>query len=265
MINLIPMAGEGIRFKNEGYKEPKPLIKVSGKPMIIQACSFLPKADKWIFACRKEHIDNYTIDKTLKSFSDNVDIISIDKLTEGQACTCLLAKEAINNDEELLIAACDNGMLWDKNKFEELKKGADCLVWTFRNNTTVKEKPEAYGWVKIDDDGNAEKVSVKVPISDTPMNDHAVIATFWFKHGSIFVEASENMIKKNRRINNEFYVDECINEVIESGYKVKVFEVEKYICWGTPNDLNTFNYWQNFFDRANFHCYSIKEDVYYGK
>jgi dTDP-glucose pyrophosphorylase len=242
------MAGEGKRFKDAGYETPKPLILISGKPMIINAANSLPKADKWIFISRNDLIEDYKIDKILENEFDDVAFV-IDPSPKGQASSCLLAKGLINNNEELTIGACDNGMIWDRDKFEKLKNEADCLVWTFRNNTTVKKKPEAYGWVVIDNNNNILKTSVKVPISANPINDHAIVGTFWFKKGSIFVKAVEDMIKNNDRIKNEFYVDQCINYVINSGHKAKVFEIEKYICWGTPEDLEKFQYWEKFFGK----------------
>jgi dTDP-glucose pyrophosphorylase len=247
MINLIPMAGEGSRFKNEGYTTPKPLIEVDGKPMVINAANSLPKGEKYIFICR-ENKDKKEIEKIINNNLENTQYIYIDKLTEGQASTCLLAKEYINNDEELMVAASDNGMVWNQEKFERLKKEVDCLVWSFRSNQTVVEKPEAYGWCKVDGDNNVIEVSVKKKISNDPINDHAVVGGFWFKNGSILVEAIEKMIKENRRVNGEFYVDEAINDVLDLGYKVKVMEADKYICWGTPNDLKTYNYWKEFFN-----------------
>lgn len=266
LINLIPMAGAGSRFRKEGYTISKPLIKVSNKHMIFQASDTLPKADEWLYVCREEDIRNENIDKKLKSYDNNVTVISVDKLTEGQASTCLLAKEKINNKKELLIAASDNGMIWDESRFLRLKEECDCLVWTFRNNQTVMEKPEGYGWVIVDsDDETVKNMSVKVPISDNPIKDHAVVGAFWFREGNIFVEATEKMIRENIRINNEFYVDEAINQVIQLGYKVKVMEIDKYICWGTPNDLKIFEYWQEFFNEMNFHEYSKEKDNYYGR
>ena len=248
---LVPMAGAGSRFKKEGYNVPKPLILVNQKPMVVEATNYLPKSEKQIYICRKEHLQDDKIDIEIKKDYPNSKFISIDYLTEGQASTCLLAKKEINNDEELIIGACDNGMIWEEEKFLSEKKQADCLVWTFRNNVTVVNKPESYGWVEINELNEAENVSVKVPISSNPINDHAVVGTFWFNKGKQFVEAAEKMIKKNRRVNNEFYVDECINELIKSGLKVKVFEVDKYICWGTPNDLRTYEYWQDFHKSQN--------------
>ena len=265
MINLIPMAGEGSRFKLDGYSDPKPLIKVSGKPMVCLASDFLPVARQWIYICRKGHVEEFQIDQVLKQNNPNALILSVDKLTEGQASTCLLAKDFINNDEELMIAASDNGMIWENEKFESLKNEYDCLVWTFRNNVTVNENPKAYGWVVVNEENTVMKVSVKVPISDHYINDHAIVGAFWFKKGSLFVDAAESMIKKNRRVNNEFYVDESINELVEKGFKVGVMEIDHYICWGTPNDLKTFEYWQSFFDRSKYYNYSLENDRFYAK
>ena len=122
MANLIPMAGEGSRFANEGYRMPKTLVPVSGVPMIIKAIRDMPPTDKWIFVVRKEHIDNFAIDKLIKSEIKDAIIIPVEKTTEGQACTCMLAENYLDDNEELFIAACDNGYLYDKEKFNELKK-----------------------------------------------------------------------------------------------------------------------------------------------
>lgn len=249
---LIPMAGAGSRFKKEGYKNSKPLILVNENPMVVEATNHLPKGDKYIYICMSNNIENDHVDKLIKKHYPDSQFIVVKKLTDGQASTCLLAKDEINNNEELIIGACDNGMIWDTKKFLFEKKDADCLVWTFRNNVTVKNNPKAYGWVELNYKKEAKRVSVKSPISNNPTSDHAIVGTFWFKKGKYFVDAAEKMINKNRRINNEFYVDECINEIIQSGLKAKVFEVDKYICWGTPNDLKIYEYWQQFHKTQNF-------------
>ena len=249
MINLIPLAGAGKRFEQAGYKLPKPLIPVSGRAMVIQASNTLPRADKWVYICRESHVKEHRLGEVLYAYAPNASVLTTPGLTDGQASTCLLAKHLINTAEPLVIGACDNGALWDEEKFAHLTKKADCILWTFRNNITVQNKPEQYGWVATDGGENAERVSVKVPLSATPVKDHAIVGTFWFREGRIFVEAAERMIGSNRRINSEFYVDECINDVIASGLRVKVFEVDKYICWGTPDDLRRFEYWESFFSR----------------
>lgn len=248
MIALIPMAGAGSRFAEQGYTTPKPLLPVLGLPMVVNAAKALPKSEKYVFVVRDFQIKEYAIDQHLQSFFPNSDIVELDHLTEGQAVTCLMAKDLINTSEPLVIGASDNGMIYDRDKFEQISKEADAIIFTFRNNPAVLEKPQAYGWVKVDDNLDVNQVSVKVPISQNPMKDHAVVGTFWFKSGNIFVEAAEHMIAANTRINNEFYVDECMNDLLSLGYKVKVFEIDHYVCWGTPNDYKTFNYWNEFFN-----------------
>ncbi len=256
---LIPMAGAGKRFSDEGYKLSKPVIPTidrrTGKeyPMVVCATLDLPglKGDgsNLIYVDRDFHKKDGVEDK-IKEFFPKASFITVDKLTEGQACTCLLAKEKINNNEELLIAGCDNGMIIDQNKFEGMKKECDALVFTYRNNEAVLKNPNAYGWVKVNDKNEITGLSIKKAISENPMNDHAIVATFWFKKGSIFVKSSEKMIQENDRVNNEFYVDSVVSHLLELGYTAKVFEIDRYIGWGTPKDYeeyqNTIKYWKEF-------------------
>lgn len=234
----MPMAGEGKRFRDAGFTTPKPFIEINGQPMFRNAADCLPVAERKIFIAAQE------IPGAL--LPSGAEVIYVRSTTAGQASTCLLAKEHIDNDEPLLIAACDNGLRYDINAFNALTKDAGCIVFTFRNHQAVSAHPEQYGWVNVN--GNdALSISCKKAISSTPLNDHAITGAFWFAKGAYFVAAAEKMIAGNRRINNEFYVDDCINDVINAGIPVKVLEVEKYICWGTPNDLNTYLYWQNYY------------------
>ncbi|MBI4407870.1 MAG: glycosyltransferase family 2 protein [Candidatus Kerfeldbacteria bacterium] len=249
MTILIPLAGAGSRFAQAGYTDPKPLIPVDGQPMIVRATADLPPAQRWVFICRSEHLANYPLRQTLEQVYPGCTIIDLDYLTEGQASTCLLAKDYINTDDALLIGACDNGITYDQAAWQHLLEDetVDAIIFTFRNNVTVERNPKAYGWVAVNADQTVQKVSVKVPISEDPIHDHAVVGAFWFRHGRDFVRSAEDMIKHNTRINNEFYVDECMNNAVQLGLKVKVFEIDKYICWGTPNDLLTYNYWREYF------------------
>ncbi len=244
------MAGEGSRFKAEGYKHPKPLIEVSGKPMIINAIHCLPKANKYVFVCQQEQIEKYKLNEILSNSCPNSEIIGIDYLTDGQASTCMLAEKFIDPESQLIIGACDNGMTWNIQNFNSLihDQDLDALIWTFRNNITVKHNPEMYGWVKVGNHDFVKGVSCKKPISKNPVKDHAVVGTFWFRKAEYFFSSAKKMIQSAKtRVNNEYYVDELFNEMIVNKYKVKVFEISKYLCWGTPNDLKIYNYWKSFF------------------
>ena len=239
-VNLIPMAGEGQRFVEAGYSIPKPLIDVDGIPMVVRAANSLPDADHWIFICREEHIQDHGIDNKLKKFFPNAEIVSVGYLTQGQASTCLLAREFIHPGDQLTIGACDNAMEYNKEVFEQKIKEADALIWTFRNNSVVLKNPKAYGWVEIDETEKALKVSCKEPISATPLNDHAVIGSFSFQNADTFLQCVDTLIAKNRRINNEFYLDVALDECIQLDFMVKLIEVHQYLCWGTPQDLETY-------------------------
>ena len=161
----------------------------------------------------------------------------------------MLAKDSISEDNSLLISPCDSSVIWDKKKLSTLleDRDLDAIIWTFRNNATVGRNPHMYGWVNTRDGELADSISCKKSISEDPINDHAIVGTFWFRNGKDFSHYGEELIKKNIRINGEFYVDEMMNLLIEDGSKVGIFEVEKYICWGTPNDLRTYGYWKKFF------------------
>jgi len=254
-VNLIPMAGAGARFVREGFCDPKPLIDLYGKPMVIRATKCLPGSGEWIFVCRKEHLDNYPLEEILKKAYPACTILSIDHLSEGQASTCFMAEKYMDLDNPLLISACDNGIVYNKLKLDTMMrdKALDALIFTFRRNAIVARNPKMYGWVKVDHRQRVEQVSVKVPISAEPIRDHAAVGTFWFRKGEYFIHAAKEMVANNTRINNEFYVDECLNNVVARGLNVKVFEVDKYICWGTPDELRTFNYWYEYFKVHKFY------------
>ena len=243
------MAGAGQRFVDAGYETPKPLLPVGGIPMCVRAARSLPNCEHWIFICRDRHIADSKIDVTLKKHFPGADIVGLGHLTEGQASTCLLARELLEPDDVLTIGACDNGMTYDGTLSEDIFRAreADALIWTFRNNPTVLQDPSMYGWVRIDAGGNVEKVSCKVPISEKPMDDHAVIGSFTFRRADIFLDSVDAMISQDRRVNGEFYVDVAIDVAVGLGYRVRVLEVEHYIGWGTPRDLEIYNYWRGYF------------------
>lgn len=256
---IIPMAGAGQRFTDAGYKIGKPAIPTIDRrtgaelPMVVCATMDLPEVEKdggnVTYIDRNFHKED-GVEEIIKQYYPKASFITIDYLTEGQACTCLLAEDKINNSESLLIAGCDNGMVFDSAEFDRLSEENDVLVFTHRHNEAVLQKPDAYGWVKVNEAGAVDGVSVKKAISDTPMEDHAIVATFWFRHGKMFVDAAKRMIEENDRINNEFYVDQVIKHSLLLGHKVSVLEIQRYIGWGTPKDYeeyqNTYRYWEKF-------------------
>ena len=243
MANLIPLAGLGSRFDKEGYRLPKPLIPVSGKPMIIQVIKNMPKSEKWIFIVRKEHINRYAIDEIIKDKVPNAIIIPVENTTEGQACTCLLAEKYLDSEEELFIAPCDSTIVLDEKKFERAKKrkDVDAIFLTLTKTEKLRTYPNSWGWYKIEKDGETIKeISIKIPVSGDPFNDHAVTAFFYFKKAKDFIKSAKLMMEENYRVNNEFYVDSLPMFLKKLNKRAIIFDVELYISWNRPADLHEF-------------------------
>lgn len=230
---LIPMAGEGSRFAKEGYTFPKPLIDVAGKPMIQRVVENLDFDAEYIFLVRKEHVEKYhglvsTLQRITNGRSKHV---IVDGLTEGAACTALLATELIDTKESLLIANSDQIISYEKQNFENLKNltSVDSIVWTFND---VHPK---WSFVETNSRGFATRVEEKNPISNI-----ATCGIYWYRCGSDFVKYANQMIEKDIRTNNEFYIAPVYNQLIQDGKTLIPFYVHKMHGIGTPEDLNNY-------------------------
>ena len=254
-VTAFPMAGFGSRFRQEGYWVPKPCIEVNGHYMMDRALKCLPKTEKVILGARTEHRD-------LIPLQDYGDVVWFDEVLPGQACTTEKIVREIESEKSFLVSACDNGVLYDADKFLELvnDKDNDIIVWSYRNNYTSHYNPNAYSWLDVNEEDIITNVSVKDFTGDNPLDKHAIIGTMFFRNKDIYTGPLSQLYQKNHRTNGEFYIDNLLNEAIDLGYIVRNFEVDKYICWGTPTDLQTYKYWQNFFDTADWHPYEYAKD-----
>jgi len=228
---LVPMAGEGSRFAKAGYTFPKPLISVDGKPMIQTVVENLNMEANHIFVVRKEHYEKYNLKYLLNLIAPGCKIVQVDQLTEGAACTTLLAKEFIDNDSPLVFANSDQYLEWNSNEFmySMIADDVDGGILTFEST-----HPK-WSFAKTDENGFVTEVAEKKPISNL-----ATCGIYYWKKGSDYVKFAEQMIKKNIRVNNEFYVCPVFNEAIADSKKIKTFSVKRMWGIGTPEDLNTF-------------------------
>lgn len=255
--NLIPMAGAGSRFSREGYVQPKPLVPVKGVPLVQRALDSLPPSSNWITACYADHLGHPQLQAALNVNGRKTNVIRVEQVTEGQACTCLLARDQVDPAQPLLIAPCDASLVYDEKRYAELTadSAVDCLVWTFRNHPHANRHPRQYGWVKTGSHGEVQGISCKHPLGEKVNGDPGIIGAFWFRKAQFFFEAADALIAQNRRINNEFYVDSTIDVLIEQGRQARIFDVEHYIGLGTPDDVRTFEYWESYFRTAPHHPY----------
>lgn len=228
---LVPMAGAGSRFEKAGYTFPKPLIDVRNKPMIQVVIENLNLDANFIYVVQKTHREKYNLDTLLNLITPNCSVIETDGITDGAACTALLAKDLVNNENPLFFANSDQFVEWNSNEFmyKMQESDADGGIVTF-NATHPK-----WSFAKVDKNGIVTEVAEKNPISDI-----ATVGYYYWKHGSDFVKYAESMINKNIRVNNEFYVCPVFNQAIQDGKQIRTFNIEKMWGLGTPEDLKFF-------------------------
>lgn len=262
---IIPMAGLGKRFSDEGYQVTKPLIPVSGKPMVIRATEDLPQTSLYSFVLRSDMNGHKEISQTIQENFLNSAITSLDEITNGQATSALIGLDAIADnvgvESPITIGACDNGAIFSIDAFQNFinKTKPDVVVWGATGHVNAIRKPEMFGWIEANPSGEITRVSVKKPLKN-PSQDPIVIGTFTFKNIATYKKCYEKLVRDTIMVNGEFYIDSMINVAIELGLKCQLFNVEHFISWGTPNDLRTYEYWQSCFDKWTSHPYSIQKD-----
>lgn len=233
MINIvIPMAGRGSRFAEAGYKMPKPLINIHGHPMIEYVTQNVrPNCEhRFIYICQQEHIGKYGLTKELERIAPGCVVVMIDHITDGAACTVLLAEKYIDNNDALMIANSDQYVDTDINAYISAIENNDGLIMTMPANDPK------WSFIRYDDKGFVTLVREKEVISN-----EATVGIYNYKHGSDFVKYAHRMVGKNIRVNNEFYVAPVYNEMIEDGKRVVFCDVgEKMFGLGVPEDLNKF-------------------------
>ncbi|WP_299483533.1 NTP transferase domain-containing protein [uncultured Roseibium sp.] len=262
---VIPMAGLGSRFAREGYTEPKPIIPVSATPMVIQAINDLPAADRTCFVLRSDMPEFHELESELNRTFPSATLAQVAGLTAGQACTAKIGLDALEHAHDshsgpITFGACDNGALFDAAALQACldEPEADLLVWGVRGYPNAVRHPEMYGWIDVEGE-TVRGVSVKKPL-DNPKTDPIVLGTFTFRNAEIFNNAYARLLSRDGRVNNEFYLDSMIEDALALGYRCRLFEVDSYLCWGTPNDLKTFEYWQSCFHKWSSHPYRLDLD-----
>jgi len=228
-VNIVmPMAGRGQRFINEGYTNPKPLLKINGRYTIeyVLDCMKFPGA-KFTFIVIKDHVDSHRIDKVLKELMPECNIIILDEMTEGAICTVLKAKEYFDNDEEMIIKDCDQVIDWVPEHF---------LSFVRRNNAdgaiiTINTDNPGFSYAKVRDKIITETAEKSV------ISNFGAVGIYYFRKGKDLVKYANQMINRNIRVNNEFYVCPVYNEYILDDKKIFNYPIAEMWSLGTPEDF----------------------------
>jgi len=230
---LIPMAGRGERFEMAGYNVPKPLINIEGLPMFYRAIESygISKNNDHIFIIQRQHDKEFFLSNAIKALIPNSRVIISDKVTDGPACSALLAKEYIDDGTELVIMNCDQIMEWDVHRFVDTCRKYDACLVTYHSDTPKNS------YAKIDKLGYVKQVKEKEVISNVSLN-----GIHYWGNGHMFVDSAEKMIEANDRYNNEFYIAPSYNVLIDKGFKVGIHHIpnQQHIAVGTPEDLDKY-------------------------
>jgi NDP-sugar pyrophosphorylase family protein len=233
----MPMAGRGKRFADAGFSDPKPLIPVHGRPMTEVVIRNLQpsRPHRFIFLILREHAKEFSLDSHLRKWVPNCEIVFVDSVTEGAACTVLLAKDLVNTSYPLMIANCDQ---WVDIRIDDYLAAGDPEDVDGLIMTMWADHPK-WSYVRFDETGGIIEVVEKEVVSN-----EATVGIYNFRRGSDFVRGAEMMISKNVRVNNEFYVAPAYNELIAEGQKIHVYNVGREYAGmhglGTPRDLEIF-------------------------
>jgi dTDP-glucose pyrophosphorylase len=233
MLNIVvPMAGRGSRFAQAGYTMPKPLIDVFGHPMIEYVTkNITPDCEhRFIYICQEEHLKQFDLEEKLNQIAPGCVVVTVDHITEGAACTVLLAEKYIDNGDAMMIANSDQYVDTDINRYLSAMGEHDGLIMTM-----PADDPK-WSFIQYDQKGYVTMVREKEVISN-----EATVGIYNYKHGGDFVKYAHRMIEKNIRVNNEFYVAPVYNEMIDAGKKIVFHDVgAKMYGLGVPEDLKYF-------------------------
>jgi len=242
---ILPMSGKGTRFARAGYKLPKPLLPVDGKPMVVQVAECLPRHTNDVFICLEEH----SIGRTLRDHFPNSIVRIIDYVTEGYAASCELGIDLIDEDNPIMISPCDNGVSYDEQAFLDMvaDEDNDVIVWSFRNSQASKTNPAMYTWMDVDENNFlCDMLYKQVPKGD-PLKTHVSVGIMYFRKAKYLLEGLRKNREQNKRPIGELCIDSVAHQLADNNYKVKVFEVDHYACWGTPGDYKAYQFWENHF------------------
>lgn len=221
MLTLIlPIAGSGSRFIKAGYTTPKPFIPVKGMTMVERCIANLPKADKTVVIHLAEH-EPYAL-----RLLSPIDLVSIPRVTAGEACTVWEACDIVRPDSELIVADCDQWLDWSPEHFIQYVRSTNCVGAM----TIFHGLRSHWSFVHLSPEMWVESVVEKVPISD-----HAVAGVRYFRNAGRAFEAIGRMI--NEPTVGEYYLGSVFNDLIQRRDKILAYPVPRVYSLGTPEEL----------------------------
>ena len=112
---VIPMSGMGKRFLEKGYKVPKPLIKVSGRPIIEHIIEMYPGITNILFIVNKIHFEDDSLDlpSYLNRIAPNSVVHTIQPHDLGPAWAIKQSEKFISLDKPVVVNYCYFSCIWN--------------------------------------------------------------------------------------------------------------------------------------------------------
>lgn len=232
---IITMAGEGSRFRRAGYNVPKFMIEAKGKTLFDWSMESLlgynEFVDKYIFIARKEDNCKEFVMKNCKKYGiNNIEFVELEKITDGQATTCMLALPYCSEENPILIYNIDTYVESNILKFSDISGDGYIPCFSAEGNH--------WSFVKLDNNGRAIEVREKVRISD-----NCTLGAYYFKSAQLYSDLYKEYYNSDRNMEfNEKYIAPLYNLMIERGMDVRISNVKsnKVHVLGTPEELEIF-------------------------
>ncbi len=248
---IIPMAGSGTRFKNAGYKDPKPIINIAGKPMIQYVIDLFPGEHDFLFICRDEHLEQSDLRAVLSKLAPQGQIVSVTSKDLGPVHNILKVQPLIKDDEPVVVNYCDFDMDWDYADFKKImaEKNAQSACVCYRGFHPHLLGPNLYAGTRVDENLNVLEVKEKYSFTPNKMDTWQQTGTFYFASGELLKKYCEELVDKNITCNGEYYVSLLYNLMIRDGVRVALYPVKHFCQWGTPEDLEEYLAWADFVNK----------------
>lgn len=248
---IIPMSGIGRRFQDEGYVEPKFLIKVLGKTIIQHVIQMFPTIEDIVFIVNKEHCSNprFRLKDHLREIAPSSKIFEIDGHNKGPGWAILAASSLIDLERPVIVNYCDFNAIFDYEKLEkELASGIDGVIMTYDGFHPHMIRSQQFAYVKKNIYNEVIEIQEKKPFTNNPLLEEASTGTYGFRNGKILLDALNDQVKLNYDLNGEYYISLTYKAMLRKNLKIKTSKVKFFMQWGTPQDLSDFNYWSNAFN-----------------
>ena len=246
------MAGHSRRFEAAGYNTLKPFILIDGKPMIQRVCQMFHPTDEFVFICNREHLEKNGYREILESVVANYQIIAIEPHELGPTYSVLQAESAVSNPEEpIIISYCDFTMQWDYRQFLMKAAQYEGAMPVFRGFHPASFGDTYYAYLAADSNLEMKQLREKQSFTDNRSEEFASTGVYYLDSWQTFYRYATEIMAKKETVGSEYYCSLLYNPLVRDGKRVALFEVEKFICWGTPDDLEEYVFWSEYFNKKS--------------